>query len=134
LAAARHSLQADSGDDPISLELLDRRHRLKGGAIAVGRGGSFSLTLISVETSEKRGRMRIKRIAFEFGRARDFVYDGSLSEATLSPPWPFAGKGIFKRLPSGGASWTGSLSVVLPGRARISLGPPRFRARLHRSE
>jgi len=128
----QRSSWADSGVDVVNLDLIDRRHQLKGGVISVGSGNEFSVALFFLEMEERRGRMKIKRSLLEFGGGRDFVADESLSEATLSPSSPFAGKGIFRRKPGGGVSWTGSLSAVLPGSARISLVAPRFRARLYR--
>jgi hypothetical protein len=128
----QRSLLADDGDDPVSLELVDRRHRLEGGAFAIGRGEELSLTAFFASMRERRGRMRIRRTAFEFGENRDFAYDESLTEATVSPPFPFAGRATFERKPGGAVSWTGSLSVVLPGTPRISLTGKRFHARLYR--
>lgn len=124
--------RADASDDPVSLDLIDRQHRLEVGAFALGRGGDFSLTAFFAGMRERRGRIRIRRTAFAFGENRDFAYDESLTEATVSPPFPFAGRGTFKRKPGSGVSWTSSLSVALPGTARISLAGPRFRARLYR--
>jgi len=69
---------------------------------------------------------------FELGENRTFSYDESLTEAVVSPPAPFGGKGVFRRKPDAGVSWAGSLSVALPGVAPISLVGPRFRARLYR--
>lgn len=121
---------------PVILDLIDRRDQLQGGAITIGRGSGVSLTLFAAVLRERRGRMKVTRSALEFGRARDFAFDDSLSKATLRPPSPFAGTGRFERRAgvraSTNGSWTGSLSVVLPGTKRISLTAPRFRARLYR--
>lgn len=123
---------ADASDAPVSLDLIDRRHRLEVGAFALGRGDEFSLTAFFAGMRERRGRMRIKRTVLEFGEDKEFAYDESLTEATVTPPAPFAGKGTFKRKPGDGVSWTGSLSVVLPGTPRVSLVGPRFHPRLYR--
>lgn len=123
---------AGKSDDPVVLDLIDHRHRLHGGAVGLGPGAGIPLTLFAAEIGERRGRMRIRRTVFEFAGAENFKFDESLTEATVTPPAPFAGMGRFERTAGGTGSWSGSLSVVLPGTKRISLTPPRFGARLYR--
>ena len=117
---------------PVVLELSDRRRGLEVGILSFGEPGKDSLTFYAASMQERRGRMRIARSYFEITTSgTPFAYDESLSEATIAPPPPFAGKGLFERR-KGRDSWTGSLSVVLPGTPRISLVGKRFRPRLYR--
>lgn len=140
---------ADSGgtEDGAVLKLFDRQRRLE----VEARLFFFSVTLgpiinyvdapteespeiiFRAAMEEQRGRMAIRRRLEELGEDSDFEYDESLHEATLMPPFPFAGVGRFERT-EGGASWTGSLSLALPGTARIPLSAPRFSARLYRAD
>jgi hypothetical protein len=49
--------------------------------------------------------------------------------ATLTPPAPFFGEGIYREKPAGSRSWTGSLGVNLPG-LTLPLTGSRFHSRL----
>lgn len=137
--------------EAVVLELTDARRRLAVEAVAAPLDIEFgppitprlagvdagleNPLLISFKAAmhERRGRMTIERDLDEAGDELDFAYDESLREASLSPPFPFAGTGHFGRTGAGG-SWTGSLSLALPGTARIPLTEPRFQARLYREE
>ncbi len=81
-------------------------------------------------TLEKRSGVLIARSTSASGPAGDFIFDSALSSATVIPPAPFSGIGTFQRNPDGSASWTGSLSVSLPGRPKVRLAGPRFRSSL----
>ena len=76
--------------------------------------------------------MRISRFVFLPARVEAFVFDESLTSATLAPPRPFSGKATFQRRAGAPPSWTGTLSVVLPGTRRISLVGRRYHPRLYR--
>lgn len=128
--ALRRIPWAAENDEPVVWELVDRRRHLEVEAFSIGRGNEFSLTAFAASMRERRGRMRIKRTAFELGADKEFAYDESLTNATIAPPPPFAGKGAFERR-KGRDSWTGTLSVVLPGTPRISLIGKRFHPRLY---
>jgi hypothetical protein len=81
-------------------------------------------------TLEKRSGMLISRSTAATGPADDFIFSGALSSATLTPPAPFSGTGTFQRNADGSTSWTGSLSVSLPGRRKVRLTGPRFKSSL----
>ena len=119
---------------PVVWEVTNRRRDLEAGAIRfeLDEGENESLFLYFASKRERRGRMRIDRFFFELGETKGFAYDESLKSATISLPFPFAGRATFERGVKGRTSWTGSLSVLLPGTPRISLVGPRFRARLYR--
>jgi hypothetical protein len=77
--------------------------------------------LFLVLAGEKTGRMWIFRTTGALGDSQDFVFDDALTSATVSPPSPFTGSGTFLRNADGSASWTGSLSVPLPGLGTVQL-------------
>ncbi len=56
------------------------------------------------------------------------------ASATVAPPEPFHGSAVFQRGQDGENSWTGSLSVILPGAGRVSMAGPRFSAQLCRDD
>jgi hypothetical protein len=105
----------------------------------IGFYGSFveiapeTFTSFSGSVNEHRDGMTIARHTVISGEASDFAIGDAgpfpLS-ATLTPPGPFHGSGVFQRMPGGDNAWTGSLSVSLPGAGRVALAGPRFSARL----
>ena len=48
-----------------------------------------------------------------------FKYAPDLSAATLEPPAPFSGRGVFRRAAAPANRWTGNLAVDLPGHADL---------------
>jgi hypothetical protein len=70
---------------------------------------------------EKVGKMSILRSSGALGTAKDFVFDNSLTSATVRPPSPFTGSGSFLRNADGSTSWTGDLAAPLPGLGTVSL-------------
>jgi hypothetical protein len=53
--------------------------------------------------------------------------------ATVSPPSPFEGSATLTKSPGGATSWTGDLSVELPGRGTLDLTGRSFAAKLCRN-
>jgi hypothetical protein len=54
--------------------------------------------------------------------------------ATVAPPPPFSGTATYERTPgSKTGSWSGDLAVELPGRGKLSLTDPTYRAKLCRN-
>jgi len=62
--------------------------------------------------------------------ASAFRYDQRLQTATLSPPAPFSGSGLFKRSREAGQRWSGDLSIDMPGREDVPLTGSALRATL----
>jgi hypothetical protein len=122
---------AEEDDGLVLFELADPRHRLEMGAFALDLGDGEGLSAFFAAQSERRGRMRIRRTVFEITEGEELTFDESLTRATIAPPPPFAGKGVFERR-KGADSWTGTLSVVLPGTPRFSLIGKRLHPRLYR--
>jgi hypothetical protein len=77
--------------------------------------------LFLADEAEKADRMRILRFAAALGGSETFVFDGSLTSATVRPPFPFTGSGSFLRNPDGSISWTGTLAVSLAGLGSVQL-------------
>lgn len=96
-----------------------------GGSIPSGERYLFWLF-----ASEKAGRVSILRIVAAVGPAGDFAFDDALTTATVSPPAPFTGAGSFRRNGDGSTTWTGNLSVPVPGLGTIDLTAPRFKCEL----
>lgn len=87
-------------------------------------------SLFNANVSEKRGRISISRSISANGPASDFIFNSAFSAATVAPPAPFVGSASFQRNADGSTSWTGSLSVPLPGRGMVRLAGPNFKGEL----
>jgi hypothetical protein len=70
---------------------------------------------------EMRRGMRIIRLVGAFSPPSDFVFDQSLTSATVTPPPPFSGSGSFLRNTDDSTTWTGSLAVAIPGLGTVPL-------------
>lgn len=88
------------------------------------------LPFISAGTIERRQGMRIQRVISVAGPTRSFVFEDNLRTASIEPPAPFSGSAGFERVARGQKTWTGDLSVSLPGRPDIALAGPKFEALL----
>lgn len=87
-------------------------------------------------TSERREGVRIVRSFRANGETRSFTYSGKQAKqpnATVMPPKPFAGSAEYLKAQGEPASWTGPLTVRLPGRGSIELTGPDFEALLCRT-
>lgn len=81
-------------------------------------------------TIESRGALRIERQALADEREGTFDFEPGLGAASVEPPAPFRGTASFVREPDGLTSWSGPLSVVLPGAGVVQLTGPTFSADL----
>jgi hypothetical protein len=72
------------------------------------------------------------RISYALAIAPDSVIstNDALTEATVEPPAPFAGKGVYRAAPDGSTKWSGTLAVLFPGEPRLSLSGPLFKPTL----
>jgi hypothetical protein len=85
-------------------------------------GASSSRPILFLASSfERSGALSIFRLAGAIGAPSVFSFDQALTQATVTPPAPFAGSGHFRRSPTGEPEWSGSLSVALPGLGRVAL-------------
>jgi hypothetical protein len=91
-------------------------------------------TAIYAEVMEHRGEVEIHRFQEILPPAPAFEFGPGLKAATVRPPAPFSGFAHFAARPGAGersrGTWTGNLSVDLPGHAGIPLTGRGFRAEL----
>jgi hypothetical protein len=97
------------------------------GSTASSPRGGYRFLVFAAEKAEQ---MFILRAVGAVGSAGDFLFDDALSSATVSPPPPFVGTGIFQRNADGSTDWTGTLSVPMAGLGTVRLTEPRFSAEL----
>jgi hypothetical protein len=87
---------------------------------------------VDASIDERRKGMRISRYIIASGR--HVLRPGDSSDfpasATIAPPAPFHGSAVFERGSRGQISWTGSLSVPLPGAGLVPLTGRNFSASL----
>ncbi len=83
-------------------------------------------TLYLAVTEESKGSMAEVRYAVVIAPSETFVSDDALTSATVRPPAPFHGRGSYAAAPDGTKSWTGPLSVSLPGTPRFPLTGTQF--------
>jgi hypothetical protein len=79
---------------------------------------------------ERRHAMKIVRTAFAFADTGAFLLtegNGQPFSATISPPAPFRGSGIFRRNTDSSSSWTGGLAIALPGAGQVHLTGRSFK-------
>jgi hypothetical protein len=84
------------------------------------------LPFFAAATDERGQGMRIQRSVAVAGPTRSFVFEDNLGSATVEPPAPFSGSAGFERAAKGRKTWTGDLSVSLPGRPDVPLAGPKF--------
>lgn len=92
-----------------------------------------STAVFSAGTSERRRGMEIYRSTFVHGKKKDLLLGDTRPfplSATVTPPAPFQGSAEYRRTPEGERTWTGSLTVLLPGLGPVALTGPDFSARL----
>lgn len=87
----------------------------------------------SAQSATKSGTVSILRVLLARAPKSSFIFDNSLSSATVSPPLPFTGSAEFRRgaNPLSG-SWAGSLAVSFPGAEGVPLTGSGFTALLQR--
>lgn len=91
--------------------------------------------LVGATVREKAGRVAIARSTFQFAYlgALNVSPPGKLPErAKVEPEKPFLGNAVFLHQPGTPPSWSGELSVRLPGAGVVSLTEPGFETTLCR--
>src|SRR5262249_30241005 len=83
-------------------------------------------SLYVVVAQQSMGSMAAVRCGIAIAPSGTFARDDALTSATLKPPVPFHGEGIYGAAPDGTKSWTGSLSVAFPGAPRFPLTGTQF--------
>ena len=136
----RRSMFDESGSDSDPNEQTELLARSQSGSRGIGFSASSttipgltSPTFFSASVWERRRGMEISRSTFVTGKKGDLVLGDtrpSPLSATVTPPAPFQGSAEFQRDAEGNSTWTGSLTVPLPGLGRVALTGPGFTARL----
>jgi len=101
----------------------DRRPTDSTGLLMAQEGKVALLLALDEETG---GKMAVVRYALAVARRQVFSHDDALTSATLRPPRPFHGKGVYRAAPDGTTAWTGSLSISFPGAPRLPLAGADF--------
>ncbi len=118
---------------PLDSVLLDAKARGKGLffiAVGISPPGEVSLTGFNAGLVEQRGRMLVFRSASASGPPRTFKFNKALTFAIVKPRKPFEGSATLRRASGSATSWTGSLTVSLPGAEDVALTGSRIEARL----
>lgn len=79
------------------------------------------------------GRLGIARFVSARGSRSSFAFEDSLAAASVSPPVPFSGEGIFRHDAGGAKTWSGSLAVSFLGAPRVPIAAAPFSTRLVQS-
>jgi hypothetical protein len=115
-------LHVGSRGQPPHLSLLARTN---GPGKAVG---------LSASLQEQHGEIRIERSVDGRYGSSIFTYDPHLSTATLAPPAPFSGRGVFRRAASPANRWSGNLRIDFAGRSNVRVTGDRYRPVLRHGE
>lgn len=108
--------------------LAGRGHRRV--RLQVNKNWPGARSRFEAEIYEKRDRIEITRSVSGSVGAAAFDYDPLLRTATVDPPAPFSGKGVFRRNAVPANRWSGDLAVDFPGRSGVSLAGAGTRATL----
>jgi hypothetical protein len=95
-----------------------------------------TLTFLSADVSESLGRVTIERTAFEVTPETVLQIsrrDKQPETAVIAPPKPFTGSASYSVAPETAPSWSGDLSVRLPGAGAVPLTGIGFNAELCRA-
>jgi hypothetical protein len=98
-----------------------------------GAGGLPTIDFEAFYKSELRGMRVIARVYADRPRSTDFsipVPVGALTDATITPPKPFSGSGIFHLETPTSASWSGDLAAAIPGVGVVPLTGPGMTVQL----
>jgi hypothetical protein len=100
-----------------------------------GFGGGSPGTSYSASVTERRGQMTISRSASAGAEASTFAVSAPSvrpAVASVAPPFPFSGTAVFEGADGHAPTWSGDLSVSLPGLGAVPLTGSPFTARLCR--
>lgn len=105
------------------------RHGVSATELIALASGKTSLFLAITE--EGLGSMARIRYALATEPSKKAIsLNDALTSASIKPPAPFHGKGNYRAAPDGTTSWTGPLSVSLPGAPRLPLAGEGFKVTL----
>ncbi|MGN6201931.1 MAG: hypothetical protein ACTHNY_05950 [Solirubrobacterales bacterium] len=115
-----------------------------GAGVARGRSGNLSFMAISLPMTKSRTNLvfaasltRVRGEMVVVSSQSAISEDAAAMEfgepprsATVTPPSPFTGTATFQQESADQFSWTGDLTVELPGSGEVSLAGPRFETAL----
>jgi len=128
LQSSRPHKPRDRGPEPRFL-LAGWRHDVNA-AVFVGLE-LFGINLFLADSEQNDGKVAVVRLALAIGdKPRAFTLDNALTRATLTPPAPFHGTGVYTAAPDGTKAWEGPLTVNFPGAPRFALTGPEFEPEL----
>jgi hypothetical protein len=87
-----------------------------------------------VTSFEEKRPIPVARLVWITGPEADFVWNEALTSATVTPPPPFSGAGTLQSDADGSLSWSGLLSVQMPGLGQVALTGPAFETELRRPQ
>jgi hypothetical protein len=125
------SVETVHGTNATFLDVANTRSSY-GTYFSVHRKDGAKRAFFNASVSERLGRIDVSRYAHASAPKAAFSFNLRRFSATVQPPWPFAGQGRLGRGPGGVPSWSGDLSVTLPGAGTVSLTGPAFQAELIR--
>jgi hypothetical protein len=109
--------------------IADDKLPLSRTAFAVEQRGGGQARFLAVD-QRSEGSIGIARFAIASGPRSAFAFDDRLSSATVAPPAPFSGSGVFQHGSGSEKSWTGSLAVSFLGAPHVPLTGSPFKTRL----
>jgi hypothetical protein len=113
-----------------SFAVLSAEHReaTTGTELLALQAGRVALLVATAE--ESLGETAEVRYGLVVAPGTSLRHDDSLTSATLAPPRPFHGKGVYRAAPDGTTTWAGSLAIAFPGTPRLPLAGSGFAAEL----
>jgi hypothetical protein len=127
------SVQTHPSDRPKPTTLLaDHKTPLTRTVFAAQARGRGEVRLLAVESASE-GSIGVIRFVKTQAPPSVFSADGTLSSASVKPPAPFSGTGVFEQGPGNAKSWTGSLAVSFLGAPHVPLTGAPFVVRLARA-
>jgi hypothetical protein len=107
------------------------RHAVDSTLFIAARGLLLRDKAIYLALSEhSAGRVAVLHAAESIGSPKAFTVSNALTRASLSPPAPFDGKGLYSAAPDGSRTWGGPLTASFPGAPRFPLAGPEFETEL----
>lgn len=109
--------------------VASNRHGVSATELIALSGGKTALFLALTE--EGLGSLARIRYALTTQPSKGAIaFNDALTSASIEPPSPFHGRGIYRAAPDGTKSWTGPLSASFPGAPRLPLAGEEFRTTL----
>lgn len=130
--ALRPHRQSKAKNESATLAALSRRCQCFFLAFAEPGRRKRRSTIFAGAQFEEREGMEISRVTSAKAGAAAFAFNHEAGTATVHPPLPFTGHGIFKRRPHGRDLWRSTIQVPLLGADPLRIGDPGFRANLVR--